>query len=212
MEPVQAPAPQSPARVLGTFLVLGLLVAALAWIAQGFLRAPVDGAALQREYFGERAPPYGLSLESAQRLSGGEALVRFTRPASGSGPDELVFLSYPDHEAVEALFRPPEDMEEGMEDGPEQRLKEWEKDPSFAWHVTLKRDEISWGAWSSKLWIERAFAQGGGWREEARVDLSAPTQARVLFAHWPTGVAIEERALVELLTTLELGAPPADAR
>lgn len=206
-----ASASLSPARVVVTFVVLCVLLGTLAWIAQGFLSPAVDGAALQREYFGEHPPPYGLTLESAGRLPGGEALVRFTRAGAGGGPDELVFLSYPDHAAVETLFRPAEEMAEGMEGGPGERLKQWEKDPSFAWHFTMKRDVISWGTWSSKLWIERAFAQGGGWREEARVDISAPGKARVLFAHWPTGVAIEERALTELLATLQLGTPPADA-
>lgn len=199
----------SPVRVLCTFLVLALLLGALAWVGRGLLRPAVDGAALQREYFGASPPPYGLALAAAARLPGGEALVRFERAAGGTGPEELVFLEYPDHGAVETLFRPVEG--EDTEGEPGARLEEWEKDPSFAWHVTRKRDQIAWGAWSSKLWIERAFAQGGGWREEARVDLSAPGHARVLFAHWPSGVAIEERALRELLATLALGAPPADA-
>ena len=56
------------ARVIGTFVTLALFLGALVWLGQQLFVAPVDGAAKQREYFGENPPPFGLVLESALRL------------------------------------------------------------------------------------------------------------------------------------------------
>jgi hypothetical protein len=203
----------SAARVLGTFLTLALFLGALIWLGQGLLVRSVDGAAKQRELFGDAAPPFALALDSAARLPTGDTLVRFTRPEGASaGPSEVLFLEYRSRAAVEPLFRPA--AMEGMEGrgmGPDggigARMKEWEKEKAFDWHCTIKRGEIAWGAWSSKLLIERSFKKGGGWSEEARVDLSSPQRALVLFAHWPPEKPVDEKALKELLLAVGLTPP-----
>src|SRR6185503_3539272 len=141
------------------------------------------------------------------RLPTGDALVRFARPEAAGGPHEVLFLEYQSHAAVEPLFR--SGSGEGMEGdgGIGARLKEWEQEKAFDWHATMKRDEIAWGTWSSRLLIERSFAKGGGWNEEARVDLSSPGRALVLFAHWPKETPVDEKVLREILQAVVL-APP----
>jgi len=205
--PASGAAPAGAGRVLGTFLVLAGLVAGLFWVARGLFVGSVDGAAKQREYFGEGAPPFGLALESAVRLPGGDVLVRFTRATDAElarAPADAVFLELASRSAAEALLR-------AGEEGPDaaQRLKEWQKDPSFDLQATLKRDDISWGEWSSKLLIRRSFAKGGGWRDEARVNLSSGARALVLLAHWPSEVAADEKSLHELLLAVVLAPPGA---
>jgi len=200
------PRSASTARVLGTFVTLILFLGALVWLGQGLLVSSVDGAAKQHEFFGDAPPPFGLTLDSAVRLPTGDILVRFTRPDGGAGPREVHFLEYQSRAAVEPLFRSAQ--LEGMGDGgPGARLKEWEKEKAFAWHTTMKRGQIAWGKWSSKLLVERSFQKGGGWSEEARVDLSSPQRALVLLAHWPLETPFDEKALRELLLAVVL-APP----
>lgn len=200
------PASAGPGRVLGTFLVLLLFLGGLFWIGKGLFVSAIDGAAKQREYFGEKAPPFGLELDSAVRLPGGDALVRFERAGGDSGPTDAIFLEFESRGAAEALLR------STLEDGPAgaaMRLKEWEQDKAFAWHMTRKRGDIQWGEWSSKLLIERSYAEGGGWKEEARVDLSSPKRVLVLLTHWPTGSPVDEQALRGLLTAVVLAPPGA---
>jgi hypothetical protein len=194
--------------VLGTFATLLVFLGALFWLGQGLLVKSVDGAAKQLELFGAAAPPFGLALESAVRLPTGDTLVRFTRPEEGTGPREVLFIEYRSRAAVEPLFRSSAQEGMGMGMGPDggigARLKEWEQEKAFDWHCTMKRDEIAWGVWSSKLLVERSFRKGGGWSEEARVDLSSPERALVLFAHWPDETPTDEMALRELLLAVVL--------
>ncbi|NOT30856.1 MAG: hypothetical protein HOP15_10460 [Planctomycetes bacterium] len=200
------PAGAGPGRVLGTLLVLALFLGGLFWIGKGLFVSGVDGAAKQREYFGERALPFGLALDSAVRLPGGDALVRFARAGGDSGPTDAIFLELESRGAAEAMLRA------SIEDGPAgaaMRLKEWERDKAFGWHMTKKRGDIQWGEWSSKLLIERSYAKGGGWKEEARVNLSAPTRALVLLTHWPAETPVDEQALRELLAAVVLAPPGA---
>lgn len=207
-------------RVLGTFVTLALFLGALVWLGMGLFVSPVDGAAKQREFFGDGALPFALALDSAVRLPTGDTLVRFTRPAGESvGPREVLMLEYRSHKAIEPLFRS-SSMGESMGEMTGSRsggteggggvgalLKEWERERAFAWHTTMKRGDIGWGKWSSKLLIERSFEKGGGWSEEARVDLSTPQRALVLFAHWPLETPVDEKVLRELLHAIVL-APP----
>lgn len=199
------PMPASPLRVVGTSATLLLVLGALVLIVYELMSAPIDGGARQRELFGETPLPFGLELESAVRLPTGDSLVRFTRQAEAGGgpavPREVLFIQYQDRAAVAPLFRAEEG--EGM-GGMGARLAEWEKEKAFDWHTTMKRGEIAWGEWSTKLRIERSFKKGGGWSEEARVDLSSPARALVLFAHWPDEVAVDENVLRTLLRALVL--------
>lgn len=194
--------PASALRVVGTGATLFLMLGALVLIVSQLVSAPIDGEARQRELFGEAPPPLGLALESAVRLPTGDSLVRFTREArqdDASAPREVLFIRYRDRAAVAPLFRPEQDLG-GM--GP--RLAEWQKEKAFDWHTTMKGGEIAWGEWSTKLRIERSFRKGGGWSEEARVDLSSPERALVLFAHWPDEVPVDEAVLRTLLRALVL--------
>ena len=213
MSPDAAPGVErkaSAARVLGTFVTLLVFLGAVAWLAQSLMVTSVDGAERQRELFGETPPPFGLALVSAVRLPTGDTLVRFARPeGEGKSPSEALFIEYRSRAAVEPLFRSGmEGMDGGPGGGAGARLKEWEKEKAFDWHTTMKRGEIAWGDWSSKLLVERSFKKGGGWSEEARVDLSSSQRALVLFAHWPLETPYDEKALRELLLAVVLAPPP----
>ena len=94
----------------------------------------------------------------------------------------------------------------GGGDGAGEQLKRWEKTKDFDWHTTMKRDEIAWGVWRSKLLIERAFEKQGTWKEEARVDLSQGERNLVLFAHWPAETPVDEKELAELLAAIAIPA------
>lgn len=194
-------APARPAGILAKFLTLVLFLALALWIGKGFLVTPVDGAAKQREYFGDGAAPEGLVLDSAVRLPTGDAVVRFTRADSPAAASDVVFLEYRSPSAVEAQMR-----SIGTDPGPgaAERLKEWELEKAFDWTALMKRDEIAWGEWRSKLVIERSFRKGGGWREEARVDLSSPARPLVLCVRWPEERAADEAELRRLLEAIRL--------
>jgi len=196
----------SALRVLGTSVGLLALLGLCFFLVQGLFARPIDGAAKVREYFGDAPPPFGLVLSEAVRLPTRDVLVRFAREASGdapgTGPIEASFLEYRSRSGAEAAFRG------GGEEGPPgARLKEWERDKSFAWRATLKRDEIAWGEWRSKLWIERSFREGGGWQDAARVDLSRPDHPLVLYVLWPLETQADEKQLQELLLAVRVGAP-----
>lgn len=204
MEAAAPPSPTSPLRVLGTALALLAFAGALLWIGLGLVSAPLDGAAEQRALFGDRPPPFGLVLDSAVRLPTGDALVRFRRAGEEPGlPQDVVFLEYRSPAAARAQLSGTGSM--GPE-GAEQRLKEWEAEKAFDWSVTLKKGELAFGDWSARYLIERSYAKGGGWHEEARVDLSTPARARVLFAHWPPERPADEKTLRELMLALEMPA------
>lgn len=196
--------PAAPARaagVLGRFLTLALFLALAAWVAKGFLVSAVDGGAKQREYFGDGAPPAGLALASAVRLPTGDAVVRFTREVGAVGATDVVFFEYRSLAAAQAQMR------SGSGDaGPEaaERLKEWEEKKDFDWTALMKRDEIAWGEWRAKLVIERSFRKGGGWSEEARVDLSSLARPLVLCVRWPEEQAADEKELRALLAAIRL--------
>jgi len=216
----RAPAQPGDWRVLGTALaLLGLIGLTLA-VVLGLFARPVDGALLQRQFFGEEPAPFGLERIEATRLASRDVLVRFARPEGvepGPGePGEVIFQECASRSTLDALFRPTQ-LDGGMGGmggmgGSDlgMKLKEWEQGHGFAWHGTMKRDEIVWGAWRSKLLIERAFLEGGGWREQARVDLSQGGRWLALLAEWPPETPVDEGRLKELLRAVKL-APPATA-
>jgi len=200
--PSDVPAPARPAGLFGKLLVLVLFLGLAAMVVRGFLVTPVDGAAKQREYFGDGGAPPGLTLVSAVRLPTGDAVVRFERAEDGPGvAREVLFLEYASSAAAEAAMR------SSAGDGPQnpaERLKEWEKDRAFDWVALMKRGEIEWGEWRAKLVIERSFEKGGGWSEEARVDLSTLERPLVLSVRWPPEVPADEGELRALLAAVRL--------
>ncbi len=191
--------------VLGVSIGLLLLVGLVLMLVAPLFVAPVDGQARLVELFGDRPPPFGLQLSEATRLVSGEELLRLTRPEGtppGPGePAELAFLRYRSPAAVAPLFRLAPEQAGGEAS---MRKQEWEKKKDFSWHTTLKKDEITWGRWRSILLIERAFREGGEWQDSARVDLSQPGRALVLFAQWPAGEAVDEARLREVLRAIAM--------
>ncbi|HEX6881918.1 MAG TPA: hypothetical protein VF530_00975 [Planctomycetota bacterium] len=195
------PAPARPGGILGKLLVLLLFLALAGSVVRGFLVTPVDGTLEQRELFGDGGPPAGLTLASAVRLPTGDAVVRFERTGEGGGARDVVFLEYASRPAAEAAMRAT------AGDGPQspaERLKEWEKDKAFDWVALMKRGEIEWGEWRAKLVIERSFRKGGGWSEEARVDLSTQARPLVLCVRWPEETPADEVELRGLLAAVRL--------
>jgi hypothetical protein len=191
--------------VLGTSFGLLALLGLIAFLVKGFLGGPVDGQARLDQLFGQQPPPFGLRLADARRLPTGDVFLRLaspegSAPASGE-PIEVVFIEYRSAAAVPPLFRVIEQEEPG---GASQRLLEWEQDKSFDWSATIKKDDLVWGAWRTKFLIERSFEKGGGWQDSARVDLSQPGRALVLFALWPREVPAEEPKLIELASAVVL--------
>lgn len=200
-EPTRAP---GAGRVLAIGFALLVFAGALFWIGSGLMAKPLDGAAEQERIFGDTPVPFGFVLDSAVRLPTGGTLVRFTREEeAGREPDDLLFLEYTDREAAAAQLAGT--MLEGT-GGAEGRLKEWEQEKAFDWSFTLERGDFSFGDWSTKYLIERRYAKGGTWNEEARVDLSTPARALVMFLHWPPETSADEGMLREILLAVEMPA------
>lgn len=199
MSAVEA-APASRWRVLATAGVLLVLLGVGALLARSFRALAVDGPARAQEYFGDAPPPFGLALAEAVGMPSGEKVVRFARAEEGSGPSEALFIEYPARAPVEALFRESYSGDLGL------RVKEWERDPKASWTATLKRDELEWGAWSTKWIVERSFHAGGGWHEEARVDLGTKERQLVLFVHWPDQTPADEKQVLVLLGAFRMPA------
>jgi len=188
-------------RVLGTAALVLLTLALVAQLAGVFRAREVDGAARQSEYFGSGAPPFGLTLAEAVKLPGGETVVRFAQSGAGREPSSATFIEYPARAAVEKLFSGLEAPDVGR------RVQEWQADPKEAWNAIVRRAPLEWGEWSTKLVVERAFHAGGGWHEEARVDLGTPGRALVLYVHWPDEVPADEKHVLALAEALELPQP-----
>jgi len=190
------PLPASRWRVLTTLALVLLCGSLILGLARAFVARTVDGPQRQREYFGDTPPPFALALAEAVALPSGETVVRFARAAEGAGPAQALFIEYPSRAAVEGLFRG------GFSEDVGQRIKDWEREPKDAWTAMIKRDQLEWGAWSTKWIVERAFHAGGGWHEEARVDLSSKARQLVLYVHWPDQVPADEKQVLELLGAL----------
>jgi hypothetical protein len=191
--------PEGPGGLL-RFVALLVLVGLLAMLLRGALTGPgselVDAEAAAAELLAQDLP-FGLELAGAVRTPGGDRVVTFERSGEGEGPDELLFIDYPDPGRVAAAFRKT-DVMLGM------KMAEWKKDPKEPWHGTLRLADIGWGPWTARLKIERSFEAGGGWSDLAQVDLSRPKRPRALFARWPREVEASETQLRRILAALRL--------
>lgn len=185
-------------RVLGTLVLVLLTLALVAQLAGAFRAREVDGAARQAELFGTTPLPFGLELAEAVKLPGGESVVRFTRSGEGREPAAATFLEYPSRAAVQPLFSGLDASDVGW------RVQEWQADPKEAWNAIVRRGPLEWGDASTKWVVERAFHAGGGWHEEARVDLGTSGRALVLFVHWPDEVPADEKHVLALAEALRL--------
>ena len=173
----------------------GLLVAFVLLVVLAFpMGGPLDGEARLSELLGAGEPPFGLELVEAARLPTGDVVLRLGRPGEddgGAGPEEVLFVQYRSQGSIAPLF-------EG-EENPGETLQRWKDDPSWSWEAILERDEITWDVWRTKFARVRHFAEGGGWSESFRVDLSQPGRALVLMARWGEKENAEREELLELL-------------
>lgn len=187
---------------LGLFVLVGIALALFR--PQG---GTIDGDERVAELFGGRTPPFGLALEAAAELPSGDVLVKLARAGEGSGPEELVAVEYRSPASVVRLFERGGDAEAAS-----RRLDEWLRDPSFTWHTTRRRAEIAWAGWRADYHVERAFEEGGEWRESARVNLSRPSRPLVLFVQWPARTEVVEAELKELLRAVDVASETGGAR
>lgn len=193
----------SPRRIPLTLVLVLLALAMMAKLLGSLGGRTVDGAALQQEYFGAVPPPFGLTLAEAVALPSGEVVVRFARTGDGREPSAATLVKYPSRGAVEGLFAT------GFAPDVGRRVQEWQLDPKEAWNAVVRRGPLEWGEWSTKWIVERAFHAGGGWHEEARVDLGTPGRALVLFVHWPDEIPADEKHVLSLAGSIHLPAPGA---
>ena len=194
--------------ILGTTIGLVVLAGLLLMLGKRFAGGSVDGAERLVQLFGESAPPFGLELAEAARLPTGDLIVRLVPPADREAanpaePVEVLFMEYRSRGAVAPLFQ-----QTGDPSADSGRMATWEKKKDFAWNATLERDEIAWGKWRANYAIVRSFEKGGGWQDEARVDLSRKDRPLVLFAHWPKETPVDKAKLKELLGSIALEEPP----
>lgn len=230
-EPTSAAGPperEHVGGVLGVFVGLLLLIVSVVGLAR-VSGGPTDGSKRLAEIF-VGAPPFGLELAETARLPRGEVIMRLERPAAAADdapaegallPNEVLLVEFPSRAAVGPLFRgegagggPGRDpghgrmIEEGggggANYGASANMLKWEKDPSFAWHTTIERDEIAWGRWRADLKIERSFREGGGWSDAAWVDLSQGERNLVLFARWPDETEVPRDVLRTLLRSISM--------
>jgi len=168
----------------------------------------------------ESADEESADEESAGDEPGAEEPAHEAKPRGALvEPREVVLLEYRGMAAAAALFHSPAGdgsrggrrrAEEEASRGASARLIEWEKDPSFAWHTTIERDEVQWNRWRAEMLVERSFREGGGWRDSARVNLSQPGRPLVLFAQWPDETPVDRGALERLVRSIRMLEPEAE--
>jgi hypothetical protein len=201
----QTAAHESAARLLWRWMVMLGLISAGAWLLAAWFREREIALGPLVE-FGPIGLPFGLVQESDLALASGERVVRFVRSGEGGlEPCEATFLAFSGRKRVQELLKAPE--ENGGE-SMEARLAEWEREKGFEWQALLKRGELAWGSYRSKLVVLRDFRQGGGWSDEARIDLSTSERPLALSVRWNDEVPYDEGGLYAILGALELPQAP----
>lgn len=210
-----------PWRVLG--VGVGLLVIAGLTLFVGSVRGKeLDGPARLATLFREGQVPPDVRIVSALLLPSGEKVVRLERetapeatPGDGRGApwQELVLVEFPRMASVGRLFPRPEggDDDEGPSPASEasRQAVRWHKDPSFAFHAEVQEGRIGWDRWEAEFRVTRAYFEGGGWKEMARVNLAQEGRALVLFVSWPEESSWSEAELEQLLRRIAM-LPPAE--
>ena len=181
----------------GLFLILAPLMT-LAYFALSDTGG--SGAELLDEILIEEFP-YGLELVESPRLATGEQLLVLEPGEAGRDLIEQVILGvYAKPGDVKGLFMHDEEKRQragGI-------MVAWERDPTFEWHTELDRGEVEWRDWKATFVRERAFQEGGGWKDATRVNLSTSSRYLVLFALWPAETEPSEEVLQELLKRISL--------
>ena len=199
---LQAAAEGSPAEPKRESIagVLGVAIGLILLLACGFTlfsgrTGSVDGAEKLSAYF-EGEVPFGLELEEAAKLPGGEIVVRLetvgAEEVDGSGSleehDEIVFVEYPSMKGIGRLFqsgRRNDDDDDGPNTEASASKLKWDKDPSFGFAATMKVDKIAWDRWQADYSVVRAYMKGGGWQESIRVNLGQEKRPLAMFVRWP---------------------------
>ena len=100
-------------------------------------------------------------------------------------------------------FGQPRDAGDGRRDA-SAKLMSWEKEGGFAWHTTLRADEVSWSRWRARYRIERSFHEDGTWRDSTRVNLGQKDRHLLVFAQYPAGVSATEDGVDLLVRKLKI--------
>ena len=181
----------------------------------------VDGRPDLVGIFGDAAPPFGFVLAEAAVLPTQERVLRLVPAQDGppveGAPAEIVLLLYRSSAALQQIFQPPPSPfgppggggPGGMQMAPGQRLAQWERERNFAWHTTVKRDEILWYKWRAAYAIERAMRADGTWAESVRVNLDqvigeVKSRHLLLTAQWPDGEHVDLDALRKILLDVHM--------
>ena len=108
--------------------------------------------------------------------------------------------------SAQPSFGPPEGQGrgDGADNSTGARMVAWEKDPTFAWHTTLKGEQLSWSRWRADYRIERSFRADGTWRDSIRFDLCQEGRNLLLYAQYPPGVEATEEMARKVVRTVEM--------
>jgi hypothetical protein len=200
-------------------MVLSALVAVFVALRGG----PIDGAGQLDAQFGAHTLPFGLGLKSAREMPGGERMVVFegaqaaapaatlaigdassggkdahvdwskiALPAPNAPPERVVFL-FLTQEAPKAhfdAFFTNEKWQQVDELGAEGGL------------VPIDKNAISWRGHAADFVHERAYEEGGTFRDVMRVNLSVEKKPCVMWASWPRGEQASRPRFEEILAAL----------
>ncbi|MEM7308808.1 MAG: hypothetical protein AAF682_19150 [Planctomycetota bacterium] len=199
---------ESAAGVVGVAIGLLLLVGLAVSLAQAARAGGADDGEERLEEILPAPRPFGLELVESAILPSGDRLLRLEPREASGGLDEVVLLLYRGPSSVVRLFRG--SGRDGDDDRREEseRMQEWEEDPDFDWHVEVDRGDVTWRGWRANFVRERAFEEGGGWRDATRVNLSQGERYLVLFALWEPESAGSEGTLEELLAHVVVSEDP----
>jgi hypothetical protein len=220
---------ESVSWVLG--LGLGLAVIAACAAALLLVRArPLDPAEALRGSFEVGALPFGMRLDAALELPGGETVVVLADEReleldagdvvdAGAAPEEDAEPSTeqekPDWAALEELepggpparlflVRYPEAAAEAALDRGFRSL-EWRDLAELGaegGRVAVEGGRLDWGPFAADYVRERRFLHGPAFQDSVRVNLARPGQYWIAYAFWPRDHAGSWEPLEELLAAL----------
>ncbi|MEO0649462.1 MAG: hypothetical protein AAFZ65_02140 [Planctomycetota bacterium] len=205
--------PTKPESFIGSLLVLValMLVVGLGVAVYGLSVQRADSSGLYEDLFLEGAQlPYDFARAGGTAVAGKQRWVRFERPAEAA-PDpnlpEVVFFGR--FQGPVAVRRQFETQSLPSGESLSRRLSEWEKDPSnSAFQALLERGELEFGPFETDFVRLREYLDTGEWYDLVRVDLTTPTDAQLMVAHWPLeSEAADAQTLLPFLDTIRLPDP-----
>jgi len=193
-------------------MVLSVLVAVLVVLRGG----PIDGAGQLDAHFGAHTLPFDLVLKSAREMPGGERMVVFDSTkivaeapvrAVGKAPVDWAKLAVPNAGTaplrVAFLFltadAPQAHFDAFFTNEKWQRVEELGPEGGL---VPMDKNAISWRGHAADFVHERAFEEGGTFRDVMRVNLSVEKKPCVMWASWPRGAQASRAMFEEILAAL----------